>query len=83
MERCELAQLVGGSPADNAQITRDILSGRETGPKRDVVLLNAACGLYVAGKAECIQDGIAVAAELIDTGKALEKLEEFVAASNA
>ena len=73
----------GGEPEYNAQISRAILSGELTGPKRDVVLLNAACGLYVAGKAECIQDGIAVAAELIDTGKALEKLEEFVAASNA
>ena len=69
----------GGEPEYNAQISRAILSGA----KRDVVLLNAACGLYVAGKAECIQDGIALAAELIDTGKALEKLEEFVAASNA
>ena len=73
----------GGEPEYNAQISRAILSGELTGPKRDVVLLNAACGLYLAGKAECIQDGIAVAAELIDTGKALEKLEEFVAASNA
>lgn len=73
----------GGEPEYNAQISRAILSGELTGPKRDVVLLNAACGLYVAGKAGCIQDGIAVAAELIDTGKALEKLEEFVAASNA
>ena len=73
----------GGEPEYNAQISRAILSGELTGPKRDVVLLNAACGLYVAGKAECIQDGIAVAAELIDTGKALEKLEEFVATSNA
>ena len=73
----------GGEPEYNAQISRAILSGELTGPKRDVVLLNAACGLYVAGKAACIQDGIAVAAELIDTGKALEKLEEFVAASNA
>lgn len=72
----------GGEPEYNAQISRAILSGELTGPKRDVVLLNAACGLYVAGKAECIQDGIALAAELIDTGKALEKLEEFVAASN-
>lgn len=73
----------GGEPEYNAQISRAILSSELTGPKRDVVLLNAACGLYVAGKAECIQDGIALAAELIDTGKALENLEEFVAASNA
>ena len=73
----------GGEPEYNAQISRAILSSELTGPKRDVVLLNAACGLYVAGKAECIQDGIELAAELIDTGKALEKLEEFVAASNA
>ncbi len=73
----------GGEPEYNAQISRAILSGELTGPKRDVVLLNAACGLYISGKAECIQDGIALAAELIDTGKANEKLEEFAAASNA
>ena len=73
----------GGEPEYNAQISRAILSGELTGPKRDVVLLNAACGLYISGKAECIQDGIALAAELIDTGKAIEKLEEFAAASNA
>ena len=75
--------IVGGEPEYNAQITRDILSGELTGPKRDVVLLNAACGLYVAGKAESIQDGIALAAKLIDSGKALAKLNEFVAATNA
>ena len=73
----------GGEPEYNAQISRAILSGELTGPQGDVVRLNGACGLDVGGKAECIQDGIAVAAELIDTGKALEKLEEFVAASNA
>ena len=74
--------IVGGDPAYNAGITRGILSGEITGAKRDVVLLNAACGLYVAGKAESIGDGVKLAAELIDSGKALKKLEEFVQATN-
>lgn len=75
--------IVGGDPAYNAQISRDILSGKLTGPKRDVVLMNAGCGLYVAGRADSIADGIRLAAETIDTGKALAKLDEFAAATNA
>ncbi|MBR1780524.1 MAG: anthranilate phosphoribosyltransferase [Oscillospiraceae bacterium] len=75
--------IVGGDPDYNAEITRQILSGSLVGPKRDVVLLNAACGLYVAGKAASISDGVALAAELIDSGKARSKLDEFVQATRA
>ncbi|WP_418435699.1 anthranilate phosphoribosyltransferase [Blautia sp.] len=81
MERCELAQLVGGSPADNAQITRDILSGRETGPKRDVVLLNAGMSLYLGIDGITLQEGINMARELIESGKAQAKFDEFVKAT--
>lgn len=77
---CKGEDLTGGDAAANAQIARGILSG-EKGPKRDVVLLNAAACLYLAGKVEDISGGIALAAKLIDLGAALAKLDEFVAAT--
>ena len=80
--RCTREDLVGGTPEENAQITRDILSGKEQGPKRQTVLLNAGASLYIGGKADTLADGIRLAAELIDSGKALEKLEQFIQATN-
>lgn len=78
---CDLKELIGGTPAENARITRDIIEGKETGPKRDVVVLNAAMALYL-GIDDCsIEDCIEKAQNLIDTGKAKEKLEEFVEAT--
>lgn len=74
--------LLGGTGEENAAITRAILSG-EKGPKRDAVLMNAGAGLYVAGKAASIKEGVTLAAKLIDDGTALKKLEDFVAATNA
>ncbi len=74
--------IVGGTPAENAQITREILAGSLTGPKRDVVLLNAGLALYVAGKAETIADGVALAQTQIASGAAEETLAAFVAESN-
>ena len=79
--RCEKADLVGGTPQENAAITRSILNG-EKGPKRDAVLMNAGAALYVAGKVASLRDGIGLAAEIIDSGKAKQKLEEFVRCSN-
>ena len=73
--------LLGGTGADNAAITRSILRG-EKGPRRNAVLMNAGAGLYIAGKADTFADGVKLAAELIDSGKAYAKLEEFVAATN-
>ena len=81
MKRCELSELVGGSPADNAQITRDILSGRETGPKRDVVLLNAGMSLYLGIDGITLQEGIDMARDLIESKKAQAKFDEFVKAT--
>ncbi|MGN0274914.1 MAG: anthranilate phosphoribosyltransferase [Chordicoccus sp.] len=75
-------ELVGGTPAENAQITRDILSGKTQGTKRNAVLLNAAAGLYVGGKAENLADGVKLAAELIDSGKATDVLNTFIRVSN-
>jgi len=79
--RCEKADLVGGTPQENAAITMAILNG-EKGPKRDAVLMNAGAALYVAGKASGLADGIGLAAEMIDSGKAKQKLEEFIRCSN-
>ncbi len=74
--------LLGGTPEENAQITKDVLSGKIQGPKRNAVLLNAGAGIYVGGKANSLKEGIELAAELIDSGKATEVLEKFVAISN-
>jgi len=81
-ERCDKADLVGGDPAENAEITRAILSGKETGPKKNAVLLNAGSALYITGKADSIEDGIKLADEMILSGKALETLEAFIKVSN-
>lgn len=82
MKRCTKEDLRGGSPDENAQITRDILSGKETGAKRDTVLVNAAASLYIAGLAPSLKDGVAKAQELINNGKAAETLEEYIRVSN-
>lgn len=82
LARGKKEDIVGGDPACNARITRQILSGELTGPKRDVVLLNAGCGLYVAGTAASIAEGVRLAAGTIDSGRALAKLNEFAAATN-
>ena len=74
--------IVGGTPAENAQITRDILSGKEQGTRRTIVLLNAGAALFAAGKAKDIQEGIALAAEKIDSGAAAKALENVIAVSN-
>lgn len=71
-------QLLGGTAQENAAITRAILSGQEQGAKRDAVIINAAAGLYVADKAEDLRDGVQLAQELIDGGRALQQLEKFI-----
>jgi anthranilate phosphoribosyltransferase len=82
LERCSPGDLSGGTPSENAQIIRNILSGRERGPRRDVLLLNAAGGLYVGGAASSLKDGLELAESLVDDGMAERKLDEFVRASN-
>ncbi len=74
-------ELAGGDPMENAEITRRILSG-ESGPRRNVVLINAAGALMAAGLADKFVDGIAMAASTIDTGKAMDKLDGLVAYTN-
>ena len=82
IKSCDKSELVGGNPQENAKITRAILSGEERGPKRDTVLLNAGAALYIGEKADTFADGVKLAAEIIDSGKALEKLEEVIKLSN-
>lgn len=81
-ERCEKGALTGGTPAENAEITKAILKGEEKGPKRQAVCLNAGAALYIAGKAAYIEEGVKLAESLIDSGAALKKLGEFVEETN-
>ena len=81
LQRCLKEELIGGTPKENAQITLDVLSGKQGGP-RTAVLMNAGAGLYVGGKVNSLKAGVDLAAELIDSGKAKDKLEEFIKESN-
>ena len=83
LQKSNPGDLTGGTPEENAEITRRILKGEERGPKRDCVLMNAGAGLYIGGAASSMEDGIKLAAELIDSGKAYEKLEEVIKDTNA
>jgi anthranilate phosphoribosyltransferase len=82
MDAAEDTDLKGGGPEENAEILRKILSG-EKGPKRDIVVLNAAAVIYVGDKAKTLEEGIKMAQESIDSGKAKEKLEKLIEVSNA
>lgn len=82
LTRSTKKDLEGGTPEENAAITRDILSGKDRGPKFETVLMNAGAALYIAGKATDIADGIGKARELIDNGEALKAMERFVDLSN-
>ncbi|WP_026670938.1 anthranilate phosphoribosyltransferase [Butyrivibrio sp. AE3006] len=79
--KCTKDDLKGGTPEENAKITREILGGAK-GPKRDAVLLNAGASLYIGGKADSFKEGVELAAKTIDSGKALETLENFIKVSN-
>ena len=81
LSRCKKEDLAGGDPKENAAITLSILNG-EKGAKRDAVLLNAGAALYIGEKAKSIQEGINLAARLIDSKKALKVLEDFIKVSN-
>lgn len=74
--------IVGGTPEENAELTKKILGGEITGPKRDIVLMNAGLGFYIYNKADSIEEGIQLANEIIESKKALETLNTFVEVSN-
>lgn len=78
LRRGRREELLGGSPEENAAITRAILEGSERGAKRDAVVLNAAAALLVAGKAGSLRDAARLAEDTIDSGKALAKLRQFI-----
>ena len=80
-ERCSKEDLKGGAPEENAEITLSILKG-EKGHMRNAVLMNAGAALYIGGKADSMEDGIALAAKIIDSGRALETLNKFIEVSN-
>jgi anthranilate phosphoribosyltransferase len=80
LPRASIRDLQGGDRAQNAQIIRSILAG-EPGPKRDIVLMNAAAALVVGGRAQSLKDGVAVAGESVDSGAARGKLDGLVALS--
>lgn len=82
LKRATKDEIVGGTAAENAEITRGILSGKITGAKRDIVLLNSGAALYTCGKAESIAEGVKIAAEAIDSGAAMEKLNAMIEFTN-
>ncbi len=81
-QRCSKADLLGGTPEENARITRDILSGKERGAKRTAVVMNAGAGIYVANPELGLRGAMKIAEEIIDSGKACEKLNEFIRCTN-
>ncbi len=81
-ERCLKSDLAGGTPEENAQITLSILNG-EKGHRRNAVLMNAGAALYIGGKAETMEEGIKLAAELIDCGRAADTLKRLIEISNS
>jgi anthranilate phosphoribosyltransferase len=80
-ERCAKSDLVGGIPSENAEILKAVLGGKK-GPKRNAAVLNAAAALYISGKYDSIEASVKVAENVIDSGKALLKLDEFIRRSN-
>lgn len=82
LPRGNMSEIVGGNAAENAKITKGILDGSVKGAKRNIVLLNSGCALYICGKANSIDEGIKMAAESIDSGKALAKLNELIEFTN-
>jgi len=81
LNRCKKEDLQGGEPAENAQIMKSLLQG-EKGPKRDAAVLNAAAAMFITGKYDSIATAVGVANEVIDSGKAMQKLESFISCSN-
>ena len=81
LTRCKKEDLVGGTPEENAAITRAILQG-EKGPKRDAVLMNAGAALYIGGKADTLADGVKKAGEILDSGEGIKTLEKMIEISN-
>lgn len=81
-DKCDKEDLVGGNPQENAVITKAILSGEERGAKRNAVVLNAAACIYIAKKADSMKAAVKIAEDMIDSGKAMEVLNQFIVLTN-
>ena len=81
LARCRKEDLIGGTPEENAQITKEILGGQK-GPKTDAVILNSAAALYVAGAAGTMAAAVEKAREIVESGRGMEQLMRFVELSN-
>ena len=79
---CDKSELVGGTPEENAQITKDILSGKITDGKRTAVILNAGAALHITNRIS-LEDGFTLATDILTNGSGLKKLEDFIATTNA
>jgi anthranilate phosphoribosyltransferase len=82
ISRADMQSLRGGEAKENAGMLRGVLSG-VPGPQRDVMVMNAAAGMLAGDRVETLSQGVALAAEMIDSGKALEKLDRLIAYSNS
>lgn len=82
-KRCKLSDIATGTPEANAVMIRDVFSGKDKGPRRQAVILNAAGALMIGDKAASFKEGIRVAEEIIDSGAAQDKLNQFIEASHA
>lgn len=80
VRRGRLEEIVGGSPMENAQLIKDVLIGKDTGAKKDALVINSAAALYLAGRVETLIEGVALARETIESGRAYSKLQEYVEA---
>lgn len=79
---CKKEELVGGTPQENAEITRNIISGQDKGARRQAVCLNAGAALYIAGAAGSLEEGVRLAEKQIDSGAAKKVLDDFIRESN-
>ena len=77
LDYADISEVGGGSPAENAADMRAIVTGEEQGAKRDIILANAGAAIYIAGRADSLNEGVRLAAEAIDSGAAAAKLEEL------
>lgn len=78
LKKAKTEDLVGGSVAENARILIRVLKGEDQGPRRDIVLLNSAAGIVVGNEAESLEEGVEIARDILDNGRAYDKLDEFI-----
>lgn len=82
LKRSSTLEIEGGDSKENAEILKGLLNGEIQGAKRDILILNSGAGLYIGNKANSLKEGVQLAREILDSGKAYKKLEELIAFSN-